>query len=199
MNATALLIPNEIAKNEEKIKFKIPATTSETYRLGITMSELFLHVLVILKAQCHSESGRKILDLFIKQEEKDLEALSFHFKYALNCEIAKFYQFRGEVVNNELPAGLMSETKLLITRNLENFFAWMQEIEKSFSSFPAPDITKYFHTQTKDDVLATCLKARNNIIELYRRLAKLYPEGNISSAFMEMAEILEEGNKNLLS
>lgn len=198
MNA-ALLIPNQITKNEEKIKFKIPATASEAYRLGITMSELFLNVLVILKTQCHSESGRKILDLFIKQEEKDLKDLSFNFKFALNCEIAKFYQLRGEVINNDLSRELMQETKLLITRNLENFFDWMQEIERSFSAFPAPDISKYFNTKTKEDVFATCLKARNNIIELYRRLAKLYPEGSIRNAFNEMADILEESNQNLLS
>lgn len=198
MTAAALLVPNQMIKDEEKIKFKIPTTVSEAYGLGITMSSLFLHVLAILKTQCKSESGRKILDLFMKQEEKDLDALSFSFKFALNCEITRFYQSKGEIITTDVSKEQLTETKLLITRNLENFFAWMQEIENSFSRLPAPDAGRYFNTKNKDDVSNICMKARNNIAELYRRLAKLYPEGNIRLAFEEMADILEAGNKNLV-
>lgn len=198
MAATALLVPNQITKDEEKIKFKIPTTASEAYGLGITMSSLFLHVLAILKTQCKSESGRKILDLFIKQEEKDLECMSFDAKFMLNCEIFKFYQSGGQVLTTEVSREQMAETKFLITRNLENFFTWMQEIEDIFSRLPAPDAGKYFNTKNKDDVFNICMKARNNMAELYRRLARLYPEGNIKFAFEEMADILEEGNNYLV-
>ncbi|MBO8158918.1 hypothetical protein [Thermosyntropha sp.] len=198
MAATALFIQNQITKETEKIKFKVPTTASEAYTLGITMSSLFLHILTILSSQCKSEKGREILNLFAAQEEKEIKTFSSDFKFALNCEITRFYQSGGTIIPLDISKEQIAETKLLITRNLENFFNWMQEIENSFANNPSPDASKYFNTKNVEDVFATCMKARMSIIGLYRRLAKLYPKGNISKAFEEMALTLEKGNENLL-
>lgn len=172
----------EAASSENS--FSVPMLTSEAYSLGIKMEKMLLSIYTILDSK-RSPANQEVVQAFIERKKEELKKLDFYFRFALNCELDRFYQQGGTVTELAVNSEQISSTRPLIIRNLNNFYNRIGELQDELRT------EKYFDTESAEDLYLFGTKSRECSIDLYRRLAALYPAGEIRKAFLEMAGILE--------
>lgn len=196
ISAVAEVISTNNSTTSESKPMHCPKTASEAYNLGIEMEKVLTGIYTELEKKCNSPSAKKILITVLTQNRQDIATFYEAFGFALNCEIGRFYQSKGKVVSYDSIEQQIASTKPLIIRNLENFFRKNEEIQKDIFQ-EGSNLGEYFNTRNSTDVYEVCMKVRANSSELYARLAKLYPAGEIRAAFEEMVQIINEGSSEI--
>ncbi|HZK43197.1 MAG TPA: hypothetical protein VFC73_02815 [Syntrophomonadaceae bacterium] len=172
-----------------------PVTASEAYNLGLSMEKMLGEIYNSLENNCQGTDLKELLKKLVKQNEKDVVEIYEGFEYALNSEIGEFYRAGGVVDETIDPE--IEQSKLLIMRNLENFFRKTEKIQEEIQDLENNSLEAYFNTKNSNEAYKASEDFRNTSIELYERLAKLYPEGLIRDAFEHITQVMVNGGKNL--
>lgn len=179
----------------EKNQLHYPVSVSEAFNLGIKIEQMISNIYSELD-RCKSKAAQEILQEFRIQNEQDIAHFLGAFNFYLNCEIGEFYRNSGAVPDNKVEKEI-AKTKPLIIRNLENYYHKIETIQNDIKEKDSEEIGKYFNTTDSKDIYKIGMEVRNNSRELYERLSKLYPEGAIKNAFVEMAAVINAGSNKL--
>ncbi len=167
-----------------------PFSASEAIQFGIDMQEMIITIYKELN-NCQRESALETIQYFQKQYERDNTSLTDYLLFTLNTEMGEFYQKQGKVLNHDSIKKKVAKTQLLIKRNIENYITKIQTIYNDI------ELGEYYLNADSNEIFDISMELRNNSSELYSRLAKLYPEGDIRKAFLVMAEIIDVGSNDL--
>lgn len=169
-----------------------PLAASEAYRLGATMESMVMRIYTTLADQCPSPKGGAALSRFSNRVRLTVRSFQEGFKYCLNCELDRFYRSGGVVLETDRAAKEAAGTRLLIQRNLDNYWAQIQSLEKEVASVSSQDWSEHFRTGGSQDIISTCHRTQAYRAELYSRLAQLYPVGGVRRAFEDMAAAIRQ-------
>jgi len=179
---------NDTATPSKRISFESPLSASEAFKMGITMENLMLNIYQAVAQRCDQVETKRVLQQVALQAEEQIKALKECHRFALNSELGRFYNSGGVLLETDINQAKVAESYPLIMRNLEIFFDKMQEIEADL--LDKSDLGTYFQVKNPQQAADLCAKAKQNSAELYNRLARLYPQTEISEAFEEMARII---------
>lgn len=153
-----------------------PLSASQAYRLGVNMHTAIIDIYTVLAEKCSTKSDHKVIKEMIKQEQDRITALEKGFSFALNCEMGRFYASGGTKLEEDQTARLIANTRQLIQRNLDNCRTHIETLEKEVAL-----------TKVREETITVVGHTKEYVKDLYQRLAQLYPEGEISRAFEDMA------------
>lgn len=159
-----------------------PLTSSQVYSLGTLINKHVGEIYSIIASNCQESALTDVLDCCISQNQIEAGILEERFTFALNCEIDRFYQSGGVLIESDLTLEEISDKHAIINRNLDSFRA----ILKSYRDY----------AQTVNNVesfSSLYYEIYKNMVELYKRLAKFYCSESVSKAFEDMANIVEDG------
>lgn len=155
-----------------------PLSASQAYRLGVNMHTAMINIYAAMAEKCSTKSDHQVIKEMIKQEQDRIAAFEKGFTFALNCEVDRFYASGGIKLEADQMVGLIANTRQLIQRNLDNCRVHMETLEKEVAL-----------TQVREETITVVSHTRAYVKDLYQRLAQLYPEGEISRAFEDMADM----------
>ncbi len=188
---TATKIKNEVRSIEEE-SWTYPYTASEAFQLGIGMQQMIVAIYDELE-NCEKQCAQNTMWDFRKQYEADIASFTDYLLFTLNTEMDDFYQNGGRPTDNEAIKRQLADTKLLIKRNIENYITKIKTIYVDL------ELGEYKVTANSDDILEINMGIRTAASELYNRLAKLYPAGEIKNAFEVMARTIDKGSNQIAS
>ena len=183
MNATQAVLPayERSPLSNTQITLPRPLTASEAYSLGITIGKHIREIYANISRNCGESLVTDVIDGCISRKQVETNILKERFNYALNCEIDRFYQSGGTLIEPDQTQKEIANKDIIINRNLNSFASILENY--------------YDYSQTINDINsfsslydAVC----KNSTELYKRLAKFYTHDNISRAFEDMANIVAE-------
>lgn len=177
--AEAAIMMKRSTTSAEQGPVTCPLSASQAYGLGIRMHTAVLNEYTALTEKCASEGSIKVLKSLIDQKKKSIASLEGCFNYALNCEMGRFYNSGGMVLETDLVAKEVADSKPIIMRNLDNFYADMKKLD-------AADSERYLSNPQ-----AFAKFANTYMMDLFSRLSRLYPEGEISKTFKDMADTIK--------
>lgn len=155
-----------------------PLSASQAYRLGMNMHTAIINIYATLAEKCSTKFDRQVIKKMIKQEQERITAFEKGFDFALNCEVGRFYASGGIQLEEDQAAKMIANTTQLIQRNLDNCKAHIETLEKEVAA-----------TKVRGETIAVAGRTKEYVKDLYQRLAQLYPEGEISRAFEDMADL----------
>lgn len=153
-----------------------PLSASQAYRLGVDMHKAIINIYSTLADKCSTRIDYQTINTMIKQEQERISAFEKGFDFALNCEVGRFYASGGIVLEEDQVARTITKTQQLIQRNLNNCQAHIETLEKEMAA-----------ARVREETIVVAGRTKDYLKDLYQRLAQLYPEGEISRAFEDMA------------
>lgn len=186
---TATIIKKDLTSMKLKT-WDYPFSASEAFQFGIDMQEMIIAIYTELN-NCRRRSALETIQYFQKQYERDIKSLTDYLLFTLNTEMGEFYQNQGRPFDHDFIEKEIAKTQLLIKRNIENYITKIQTIYNDI------ELGEYHANADSNEIFDLSMELRNYSSELYSRLAKLYPEGNIRKAFLIMAEIIDVGSNDL--
>lgn len=173
--AEAAVVTNNSMTPTEQGSVSCPLSASQAYHLGVTFGGMVVNVCTILAQKCRDQENRSVLYQFIDRKEAAIATYQEGYKYSLNCELGRFYNTGGTTLETDKVAQEVADTKLIIQRNLNNFMAQMDSWKEK--------------TKDQDNMAIVCEQIRETLVDMYNRLAQLYPSEEIRRTFKEMAAI----------
>jgi len=158
--------------------FSCPLSASQAYRLGVNLHTAIVDIYTALAKKCSTASEQETIKAMIEQEQERIAAFEKGFAFALNCELSRFYNSGGTVLEEDKMAQLITDTRQLIQRNLDNCRAHLETLEKEIAA-----------TTVREQTITVVGHTKEYARDLYQRLSQLYPKCEISRAFEDMAEM----------
>jgi len=155
-----------------------PLCASQAYRLGVEIHSAIINIYTVMAKKCSTESEYQVIKEMIKQEQDRVAAFEKGFAFALNCEMGRFYNSGGIVLEEDQMAQRITNSRQLIQRNLDNCRAHIETLEKEIAA-----------TNVQEETIAVVGHTKEYTKDLYQRLAQLYPKCEISRAFEDMADL----------
>ncbi|MGR6836900.1 hypothetical protein [Syntrophomonas erecta] len=165
-----------------KMEVRSPLTGSEVYQMGIKMGQAVLALYTKLTDNSTNPDIRDMVAKLSHQEAKEIEVFRQEYKFALNCELDRFYNSGGTYLESDHNAKIITDSRPIIERNLDIFLDKMQALYQDGK------------VNSAEEIHSLAGQARTHIIELCQRLAQIYPAGDIQQALLEIASIKEESN-----
>lgn len=155
-----------------------PLSASEAYRLGVEIHTAIINIYASLAKKCSSENDHDLINNVVKQDQEKIATLEKEFEFALNSEVGRFYATGGTRLETDEMAREISDTSQLIQRNLDNCSAHIKSMAKEADA-----------TRDGQEIMTVASRINEYINDMYRRLAQLYPQGEIRRAFQHMADL----------
>ena len=155
-----------------------PLSASEAYRLGVTIHTAIINIYASLAEKCSTKNDRDVISTIVNQDQVKIATLEKEFEFALNCEVGRYYAAGGTVLETDEMARKISDTSQLIQRNLDNCSTHIKSMAKDADA-----------TRGGQEIMTVASRINGYINDMYRRLAQLYPQGEIRRAFQHMADL----------
>lgn len=167
----------------------IPRTAVDVYKLGLALNNLVYDCLQPLESRPIDQDAKQVLVLLAIYREKEENLLRSCLNYELNLQLQHFYDSRGNVIEGDFINDKRIETiGKLVHKNINEIKIRMRLVKELIAR--------------KDKNLSTTFVAwldlRNSCSRFYRALFRFYPEGSISNALSEMADILEKHHDSII-
>lgn len=175
--------PQDIANQND---IMCPRKSSDVYILGISIKKSSIEIFNTLAELESSRPIKRFLEMFIVQEEKEIDIFNEWFKFELNCAASLFYESNGTVLPPVMTDLDLDDINRLVKRNLDNF-------EEQINSLKSGNLT----IDDSTDLIEFYLKLRDDYLDLFQRLSRLYPPGEIRNSFEEIIQIIDSGTQEI--
>lgn len=176
-----------------QVRLCCPKQISEVYALAIEVeNSIFGLFLELLHAYSFTLKNRNINSM-LRYQKEEVQKWSEQHKFALNCEIAKFYENGGCELDPVMDAAELAKNRDQINMALDKFNKQMNMIKENC----VDSISKSSVDQNTANLLASLIQARDHAVELFHFLSGCCPAGQLKNELEKISAIFLRGSIDL--
>ncbi len=183
---------NKTKNTESSYVLRIPLSESETYVLGMELTQKCSEILSKLQAKCDREGTQKIIDNFMFQTRDEIQELNKLCRYELNCECLRFYESGGLRLESNEMRDRLENAEVKLNPNAKRLYERMESLQ---SLIEEPGYLS--NLRKSNSVFVFCMNLRKEAARLLEAIDKIYPVDCSQRAFKTIVELMNSRNITL--